>query len=139
MSKDGPPSGRIIFGPRREKSMAALNLRKLLAERPHLQEKADEMTKQGSRADIILKHFRESGDAEQFYVAFYRGEYADKFVRDRYSDDLAALRDEIRSSLSLKLYTGALLMMYDKIRTEWLEVKSVPKLVNSKRNNQPKP
>jgi len=106
--------------------MAALNLRKLLAKRPHLQEKADEMSKQGSRADIILKHFRESGDAEQFYAAFYRGEEADEFVRDRYSEDEAALRDEIKSSLSLKLYTGALLMVYDTIKTVWLEVERFP-------------
>ncbi len=131
MSKDGPPSGRMIFSPRQEKSTAAINLSKLLAERPHLRVRADEMSKQGLRADMIVKQFRESGDAGRFYVAFYRGEDEDEFVIDRYSDDEAALRDQIRSSLNLKLYTGALLMAYDRTRTEWLEVKQFSKSVDS--------
>jgi len=134
MSRDGPPSGRIIFSTRGSKSASKVNLSKLLTERPHLQTKAEEMTKQGHRSDVILNHVRENGDAEQFQVIFFRGDTGEEYYSDRYSDDEAALRAEIESSLGINLYTAASLWSYDKVQNEWHEEKFF-----SRRKASPKP
>lgn len=142
MSKDGPASGLIGFGFQQAKeagaphfvgrSNSALNLERLLKERPHLRAKAAALVKSGTRVDAVLGVLRDLGLAGSYYVEFLRGENRDEWAAEEWSDDEAALRGRIDTDLGLGIYKAAKLW-YRNPETggAWVIIEAFPAGQNS--------
>jgi hypothetical protein len=116
--------GSAISRPRRrallissdDQSVSAVNLEKLIQQRPNLSKRVATLLKSGKRVDAILAELRNSGLAGRYYVEFVRN---DEWAAEEWSDDEAALRSRINSDLQVGIYKSANLWYLDPKTKEW--------------------
>ena len=136
VSKDGPPSGRIVFGYRQSKdagvpysspkTVGETNLEHFLLRRPGLRARVSTMRQQGIRPNRILNDLREEGLDGQYCVSRWRDPEHTKHAGSKYSDDRRKLEDEAERDFTLGLLKFAVLWWHDNRAGKWIEIRAWP-------------
>lgn len=137
MSKDGPPSGRMVFGYRQSKdagvpykaprSSAEVNLETFVTAHPGLRARVVEMRKQGRRSDAILNELREEGWDGRFAVELWRDAEQERYVDCKHAEDQSKLEAHVAWGFERGVYRSAVLWELEPGATEWTQIRSWPR------------